>query len=127
MDGKKRYRLGVKPNCNGLPKGRDAERARWIQRYRASGMGLKEFARRHGLKRGRLHYWVYQSSPPLEARQPEPVPTFQEVRLPIPALGGGSWCAEVGLANGTIVRLARGADVAWAKALIDTLGESCSH
>lgn len=88
-------------------------------------MGLKQFARRHGLKPGQLHYWVYQSPSPLEAR--DPVPTFQEVRLPIPALSGGSWSAEVGLANGTTVRLAREADLVWAKALIDCLREPCSH
>lgn len=90
-------------------------------------MGLKEFARRHGLKPGRLHYWVYQTAQPLEAREPERMPRFQEVRLPIPALSGGSWCAEIGLANGTTVRLARGADLAWAKALIDSLRKPCSH
>lgn len=90
-------------------------------------MGLKEFARRHGLKHGRLHYWVYQTPQPLEARPPEPVPTFQEVRLPISALSRGSWCAEIGLASGTTIRLAREADAAWAKALIDSLRESCSH
>lgn len=88
-------------------------------------MGLKQFARRHGLKAGQLHYWVYQTSSPLEAR--DPVPTFQEVRLPIPALSAGSWSAEVGLANGTTVRLAREADLAWAKALIDSLRGPCSH
>jgi hypothetical protein len=88
-------------------------------------MGLKQFARRHGLKPGQLHYWVYQTPPPLEGR--EPVPTFQEVRLPIPAMSAGSWSAEVGLANGTTVRLAREADLVWAKALIDCLRGPCSH
>ena len=88
-------------------------------------MGLKQFARRHGLKPGQLHYWVYQTPSPQEVR--EPVPAFQEVRLPIPALSTGSWSAEIGLANGTVVRLTREADAAWAKALIDSLRESCSR
>lgn len=104
---------------------RDAKRVRWIERYRASGMGLKEFARRHGLKPGRLHYWVYQTAQSVEARQP--VPRFQEVRLPIPALSAASWRAEIGLPDGTTVRLAPEADAAWAKALIDSLRESCSR
>jgi hypothetical protein len=82
-------------------------------------MGLKRFARRHGLKPGQLHYWVYQKPQSLEAR--EPVPTFQEVRVPISQCGAGPWSAEIGLADGTTVRLAREADVAWAKALVDSL------
>jgi hypothetical protein len=88
-------------------------------------MGLKEFARRHGLKPGRLHYWVYQTPPQLEAR--EAGQTFREVRLPIPALSAGVWSAEIGLADGTTVRLAREADLAWAKALIDSLRGPCLH
>jgi hypothetical protein len=88
-------------------------------------MGLKQFARRHGLKPGQLHYWVYQTSSPLDAQ--DPVPKFQEVRLPISVSSASSWSAEVSLANGTTVRLAREADVAWAKALIDGLRGPCSH
>lgn len=102
---------------------RDGERVRWVKKYRASGMGLKAFAQRHGLKPGQLHYWVYQRPPPLGAW--EAGPTFQEVRVPIAALSAGSWSAEIGLADGTTVRLAREADVAWAKALIDRLRGPC--
>jgi transposase-like protein len=115
----------MKSERNGFSLDRDAQRVRWIKRYRASGMGLKQFARRHGLKAGRLHYWVYQQAKPVEAR--ERVPGFQEVRLPIPASSAGSWSAEVSLANGTTVRLAREADVAWVKSLIDCLRGPCSH
>ena len=102
---------------------RDAERARWLNQYRASGMGLKQFARRHGLRPGQLHYWVYQSPKPPESRAA--LPRFQEVRLPVPAVGTGSWSTEIGLPNGTTVRLAREADVAWAMALIDGLRRPC--
>jgi hypothetical protein len=87
-------------------------------------MGLKQFARRHGLKPGQLHYWVYQT-PHLPTPR-APVPTFQEVRLAAPAWSAGSWSAEIGLPNGTTVRLARETDVAWAMALIDWLRRPCS-
>ena len=115
----------MKSERNGFPLDRDAERVRWVNKYRTSGMGLKQFAHRYGLKRGQLHYWVYQRSLRGAARMP--APTFQEVRLPIPTLSAGSWSAEIGLANGTTVRLARDADVVWAKALIDSLRGPCSH
>jgi hypothetical protein len=103
---------------------RDEERARWVKKYRASGLGLRAFAQRHGLKPGQLHYWVYQRSKPREARAA--MPRFQEVRLPAPASSAGSWSTEIGLPDGTTVRLARETDVAWAIALIDSLRRPCS-
>lgn len=100
------------------------ERARWIKRYRASGMGLKQFAQQHGLRPGQLHYWVYQV--PDQPTPPATGPAFQEVRLTAPASGAGAWSAEIGLPNGTTIRLAREAETAWAMALIDSLRRPCS-
>jgi hypothetical protein len=87
-------------------------------------MGLKQFAQQHHLKPGQLHYWVYQR--PYRPRSRAAVPTFHEVRLATPASSAGSWSAEIGLPNGTTVRLARETDAAWAKALIDSLRRPCS-
>jgi hypothetical protein len=87
-------------------------------------MGLHRFAQRHGLKPGQLHYWVYQS-----AKAPmtqEPLPSFQEVRLPAPQSVSRMWGAEIGLSDGLTVRLAQGSDLAWAMALIDSLRRPCS-
>ena len=103
---------------------RGAERARWIGRYRASGLSLKQFAERHGLSPGQLHYWVYQS--PKREKASRSVPIFQEVRLSAPAVTPGAWSAEVGLPDGTIVRLVRGTDVDWTKALVESLRRPCS-
>ncbi len=114
----------MKPNRNGLSTVRETERVRWIKQYRASGMGLKRFAQRHGLKPAQLHYWVYQT--PGRLTSLAAVPTFQEVRLATPASSVGSWSAEIGLPNGTTVRLARETDTAWAMALIDSLRRPCS-
>ena len=101
-----------------------AEREQWIRRYRASGQSAKEFAQRHGLKLNQLRYWVYQPPKPPVA---QPIlPAFHEVRLPAAGLRAGSWVAEIGLPNGTTVRVARETDVAWASALIDSLRRPCT-
>lgn len=103
---------------------RDAERARWVRRYRTSGLGLKRFAQQHGLKAGRLHYWVYGQDEPKVAEPPAAV--FQEVRLPTTLATPASWSAEVGLPDGTTVRLVGGTDVAWTLSLIESLRRPCS-
>ena len=109
----------MKRDRNGKLADRGAERARWVNKYRASGLGLSQFAQRHGLRLGQLHYWVYQSpKPPLHKA---PIPAFQEVRLPAAAVTSGTWSAEIGLPNGTTVRLARETGVEWAIALMDSL------
>ena len=53
------------------------------------------------------------------------MPAFQEVRLAAPAYTAGPWSAEIGLPNGTTLRLARGVEVAWAQALLDSLRGPC--
>ena len=103
---------------------RGAERARWVTKYRGSGLSLKEFAEQHGLSAGQLRYWVYGLGKAERAEEPGPV--FHEVHLPAAALKAGSWVAEIGLPNGTTVRVARETDVAWASALIDSLRRPCS-
>ena len=114
----------MKRDRNGKVSDRDGERTRWIREYRASGLGLRRFAQQHGLKPGRLHYWVYQSPKPSLAK--EALPTFQEVRLPASALASSLWNAEIGLPSGTTVRLAQATDLTWAIALIDSLRRPCS-
>ena len=114
----------MKRDRNGQQSDRGAERARWVGQYRASGLGLKRFAARHGLSTGQLHYWVYGSS---KLRVPKaPVPVFQEVRLTGAGLTPAGWSAEVGLPDGTTVRLVRGTDVEWTRALVECLRRPCS-
>ena len=114
----------MKQNHNGQLLDRDAERERWIEKYRVSGMGLRRFAQRHGLKPGQLHYWVYQCPKPPVGR--DGPPAFQELRLPAPALASSLWSAEIGLPNGTTVRLARETDLAWTIAVMNFLRGPCS-
>jgi len=114
----------MKRDRNGALTDSGTNRARWVNKYRASGLSLSQFAQRHGLRPGQLHYWVYQMpKPPVNQAS---MPTFQEVHLPAAAVPFGSWSAEIGWPNGTTVRLAREADVAWVMALIDCLRRPCS-
>jgi transposase-like protein len=105
-----------------------AERARWVGRYRESGLGLKRFAAEHGLRPSQLHYWVYQSRPSGResvVKAPGAEAMFREYLLPrAPA---GDWGAEIALPDGTRLRLERGADPAWVRALLDPLRRPCSH
>lgn len=79
------------------------ERRQWVERYRASGLGLKAFAQQHGLGRGQLHYWVY--SPPPGPRTGTQAPVFQEVRLTGSMTPPSVWAAEITVSSGATVRL----------------------
>ena len=120
-----RYRGEVEHDQNGNGMVTRAERARWVARYRASGMGLKRFAAEHGLRPGRLHYWVYASPPGPTTRADAPL--FQEVRLTRSMAPSGDWAAEIVLSSGTTVRLREGAAPDWAVALVQALGRPCSR
>lgn len=108
---------------NGDGADRGAERARWVEEYRASGLGLKRFAAEHGLKVGQLHYWVYDGRKPRVAEAAAPL--FREVMLRGEAEGRTTWNAEIVLPDGTIVRFDRGADVARVSAVLGALRRPC--
>jgi transposase-like protein len=95
------------------------ERVRWVKRYQESGVGLKRFAEEHGLRAAQLHYWVYgrPRATPTSAQPPEPM--FQEVIVARPLAGTGDWSAEIGLPNGSCLRLRGGTDPAWVGALLE--------
>lgn len=109
---------------NGTGTDRDAERARWVAKYRASGLGLKQFAHSSGLKASQLHYWVYGPRP---KRATEAVkPAFREVVIPGALSMVPAWSAEIMLPDGLRVRVSSGADVAWVGTLWDSLRRPCS-
>ena len=105
------------------------DRARWVGRYRESGLGLKRFAEEHGLRSSQLHYWIYGERRRRRiprAKIPEAGPAvFREYLLPRPPTG--EWGAEIALSDGTCLRLGRGADPVWAGALLDQLRRPCSR
>ena len=102
----------------------DGDRARWVQRYRASGLGLKRFAAQHGLSAGQLHYWTYHREMSTAARNG---PVFQEITAVTPVKSERSWMAEIGFPDGTTVRLDGRAEMAWVKQLVESLRLSCSR
>lgn len=109
---------------NGTETDRCAERARWVAEYRASGLGLKQFAHENGLEANRLHYWVYGAGRRRAADAGKPV--FQEVMIPAALSVAPAWSAEIALPDGLRVRLSPGADVAWVRTLVESLRRPCS-
>jgi hypothetical protein len=101
-----------------------AERARWVKRYRASGLGLKLFAAEHGLRPGQLHYWAYAPGP--AAATAPGAPVFQEVRLAGSLTPVSGWAAEIVVASGATLRLRAGTAPEWVGALVQALGGPCS-
>ena len=102
-----------------------------LSRYRASGLGLKQFARQQGIPPGRLHYWLYQKQPgpgagrraklgPSAAR-----PLFQEIQLGTRSEPVGRWAAEVSLPSGLAVRFDPVATAEWIGAVVQTLQRPC--
>jgi hypothetical protein len=102
-----------------------------IARYRASGLGLKAFARKEGLPPGRLHYWIYQKPAGVTKRGlilpslAPTVPAFQEIELPSRPEGGGGWAAEVGLPGGVAIRFRAGASAEWIGSVVQALQRPC--
>lgn len=119
------YGRWVKNNQDGNGVVSAGERARWVARYRASGLGLKRFASEHGLQSGQLHYWVYAHGSASGGATVAPV--FQEVRLSGSVTSSDGWSAEVVMGRGVTVRLREGAAPAWAGALIQALSGPCSR
>ena len=75
-----------------------AERVRWVQRLRQSGLSQQAFARQHRLSLSTLHVWIRQS----EQGKPASAPVLREV--PMPGLLS-PWAAEVSRPDGLTVRL----------------------
>jgi hypothetical protein len=102
-----------------------------IARYRASGLGLKAFARKEGLPPGRLHYWIYEKSAAVRGRRPTQQkaaaapPVFQEVKLPCRPEWGSPWAVEVGLPRGLTVRFSASVSAEWIGSVVQTLQRPC--
>ena|SRR6266436_4606983 len=122
----------MKNSFNGHREFSPDTRSRLIEAYRASGLGLRQFARQESISPGRLHYWVYQkgrTTPSKVVKQSAParvsMPVFQEVRVGamLPALSG--WAAEVSLPRGLAVRFSVAATAEWISSVVAALQRSC--
>jgi hypothetical protein len=96
----------------------------WIERYRASGLGLGAFAEQHGLSRHRLHYWVYDRRF-AQPRQPVAVaPVFEELKV-TDGQQPQNWAAEVSLPTGAVARFTVAATPAWINSVLEALRRPC--
>jgi hypothetical protein len=102
-----------------------------LSRYRASGLGLEQFARQQGIPPGRLHYWLYQKRPgPGAGRRAKPgrpaaTPLFQEIQLGSRPEPVSRWATEVSLPSGLAVRFDPVATAEWIGAVVQTLQRLC--
>lgn len=112
---------------NGHKEFSSEEISQWIARYRASGLGLEQFARKNGMRPGQLHYWIYYKQR-RNTRQPvqgvASKPLFQELKLPAGS-SVQSWAAEVSLPAGVAVRFNQAAAPAWIGAVVQALQKPC--
>jgi len=121
----------MKNDLNHHPVSSSEEIAALIFRFRGSGMGLKRFARKHGVPPGRLHYWLYQKHRGASSGRTSPLfnamrgPVFQEIQLPTSAALVGNWAAEVSLPQGVAVRFSAGALPAWIGLVVEALRRPC--
>jgi hypothetical protein len=100
------------------------EIADWITRYRGSGLGLRAFAKQHGLSRSQLHYWVYDKRY-AHLRQSSTAPAvFREIKLAT-GLGLSNWAVEISLPAGPVLRFSATATPAWVGAVIEALRQPC--
>lgn len=77
----------------------DAERSRWVARWRASGVGYERFAREHGLAPSTLYNWAQKFD---GGTDDESAVEFAQVRVVGAPVGS---LLELQLPNGCVVRL----------------------
>jgi len=111
------------------------EIAAWVERYRASSLGLRRFAEQNSLSVQRLRYWVYcKGDPkgaepevkvtPVEMAAVEVAPVFQEIKLPV-SLPQQSWALEVSLPNGVAIRFSNLPKPVWLGSLLKAFRRPC--
>jgi transposase-like protein len=93
----------------------EAERAKWVSRWRASGQGCERFARKHGLSPSTLSRWLQRAG----QDEGTAVPGFAEVRV----VGAVSSTAlEVEHPSGCVLRVRGVVDEAQLRAVLRALG-----
>lgn len=96
----------------------------WISRYRQSGLGQGAFAKKHGLPRSRLHYWLYGRGRRPSSRSRVVPAVFQELKLS-PGVARSNWAVEISLPTGLAVRFGAGASADWIGAVVGALPGPC--
>lgn len=99
------------------------QRRRLVERYRNGHLTQAQFARKHGLKLGTFHQWLYRANKPMG-----PAPgLFQELRLPVASVASaaGPWSAEIALGTDITVRLGSCATPKFITQLVKHLRRPC--
>jgi hypothetical protein len=121
----------MKDDRNQHPGQTSEEIAVLLSHYRASGIGLERFARKHRIPAGRLHYWLYQkhrgASPSRRSKlaRVAVAPIFQELKLSAGTPLVETWAAEVNLPQGVAVRFSRVATAEWIGSVVQALPRPC--
>jgi transposase-like protein len=85
-----------------------AQKTQWVEKYLASGLGLREFSSQHGLGYRSLYRWIRKQrggSKPQEKQASEAI-SFAELKLPGSAQRS-AWAVELTLPNGTVLRMSK--------------------
>lgn len=118
----------MKPNRNDQQQFSAEEVSRVVSRYRASGLGLAQFAQEHGIPAGRLHYWVYdraRATTDKRSKGSGSSPVFREVKVSPWLPGMARWGAEVSLLEGITVRFDAEATPTWIGSVVQALQRPC--
>jgi len=97
--------------------------ASWVNRYRASPLGLRRFAEKNGISINRLRHWVYGKGKSKSVKLDAAAPVFEEIKLT--GLPLQSWAAEVSLPSGLAVRFSAAATPAWIGSVVKGLPRRC--
>ena len=84
-----------------------SQKAEWVEKYLASGLGLREFSSQHGLGYRSLYRWLrkQRGSKPADKQAQEAI-SFAELKLPGSAQRS-AWAVELTLPNGTVLRMSK--------------------
>ena len=96
----------------------------WIRRYRASGLGLTDFAEQHGLSRNRLHYWVYDRRFSQPRQSVAVAPIFQELKVTA-GRAAQDWALEISLPTGAVARFTATTTPDWINSVLEALRRPC--
>jgi len=96
------------------------ERAKWVARWRKSGLGGDRFASEHGLAAASLYRWAQQ----VEGSAGSVTGGFAEVRV-VSAVPGAASTLTVEHPSGCVVHLSGAVDEVQLGAVLRALGSSC--
>src|SRR5258708_2204009 len=105
-----------------------AEISRVLTLYRRSGLGVAQFAQEHGIRPGRLHYWIYEkgrakAGKPTQALVGKAV--FQELKVATMLPAFESWAADVRMPGGVAARFSQEAAAARIGWVVQALRRRC--